>query len=41
VPAVAGVMWLAGDAMTASVWLLVAVLGAGLAIWRVQQRSAS
>lgn len=41
VPAVAGAMWLAGDAMTASVWLLVAVLGAGLAIWRVQQRSAS
>jgi hypothetical protein len=40
VPAVAGVIWLAGDAMTASVWLLVAVLGAGLAIWRVQQRSA-
>jgi len=41
VPAVAGAMWLAGDAMTASVWLLVAVLGAGLAIWRVQQRSAT
>jgi len=39
VPAVAGVIWLASDAMTASVWLLVAVLGAGLAIWRVQQRS--
>lgn len=38
VGAVAGVMWMAGDAMTASVWLLVAVLGAGLAIWRVQQR---
>ncbi|HVI54101.1 MAG TPA: TMEM43 family protein [Luteibacter sp.] len=41
VPAVAGAMWLAGDAMTASVWLLVAVLGAGLAIWRVQQRSST
>ncbi|HXP00444.1 MAG TPA: TMEM43 family protein [Luteibacter sp.] len=40
VPAVAGVMWLAGDAMAASVWLLVAVLGAGLAIWRVQQHTA-
>jgi hypothetical protein len=40
VPAVAGVMWLAGDAMSASVWLLFAVLGAGLAIWRVQQRTA-
>lgn len=40
VAAVAGVMWLAGDAMAASVWLLVAVLGAGLAIWRVQQRTA-
>ena len=39
VPAVAGMMWLVGDAMTASVWLLIAVLGAGLAIWRVQQRS--
>lgn len=38
VSAVAGVMWMAGDAMAASVWLLVAVLGAGLAIWRVQQR---
>jgi len=41
VSAVAGVMWLAGDAMAASVWLLVAVLGAGLAIWRVQQRTAT
>jgi hypothetical protein len=40
VPAVAGVMWLAGDAMSASVWLLFAVLGAGLAIWRVQQRAS-
>ncbi|MET0934416.1 MAG: TMEM43 family protein [Luteibacter sp.] len=40
VPAVAGTMWLASDAMAASVWLLIAVLGAGLAIWRVQQRSA-
>ncbi|SEV83648.1 TMEM43 family protein [Luteibacter sp. 329MFSha] len=40
VSAVAGVMWLAGDAMAASVWLLFAVLGAGLAIWRVQQRTA-
>ncbi|UPG93512.1 TMEM43 family protein [Luteibacter aegosomatissinici] len=40
VSAVAGAMWLAGDAMTASVWLLFAVLGAGLAIWRVQQRTA-
>ncbi|WP_413625679.1 TMEM43 family protein [Luteibacter sp. Lutesp34] len=40
VPAVAGVMWLGGDAMAASVWLLFAVLGAGLAIWRVQQRTA-
>ncbi|MGE7138162.1 TMEM43 family protein [Luteibacter sp. NPDC031894] len=39
VPAVAGVMWLASDAMSASVWLLFAVLGAGLAIWRVQQRT--
>jgi len=38
VSAVAGAMWLAGDAMAASVWLLFAVLGAGLAIWRVQQR---
>lgn len=41
VSAVAGVMWLAGDAMAASVWLLVAVLGAGLSIWRVQQRTAT
>jgi hypothetical protein len=41
VSAVAGVMWLAGDAMAASVWLLIAVLGAGLSIWRVQQRTAS
>jgi hypothetical protein len=41
VSAVAGVMWLAGDAMAASVWLLVAVLGAGMSIWRVQQRTAS
>lgn len=40
VSAVAGAMWLAGDAMTASVWLLFAVLGTGLAIWRVQQRTA-
>jgi hypothetical protein len=40
VSAVAGVMWLAGDAMAASVWLLVAVLGGGLSIWRVQQRTA-
>jgi hypothetical protein len=40
VSAVAGAMWLASDAMSASVWLLFAVLGAGLAIWRVQQRSA-
>ena len=40
VSAVAGAMWLAGDAMTASVWLLFAVLGGGLAIWRVQQRAA-
>ncbi|NID16895.1 TMEM43 family protein [Luteibacter yeojuensis] len=40
VSAVAGVMWLGGDAMSASVWLLFAVLGAGLAIWRVQQRTA-
>ncbi|MGA7439494.1 MAG: TMEM43 family protein [Luteibacter sp.] len=39
VSAVAGAMWLAGDAMAASVWLLFAVLGAGLAIWRVQQRT--
>jgi hypothetical protein len=39
VSAVAGAMWLTGDAMTASVWLLFAVLGAGLAIWRVQQRT--
>jgi hypothetical protein len=39
VSAVAGVMWMAGDAMAASVWLLFAVLGAGLAIWRVQQRT--
>jgi hypothetical protein len=39
VSSVAGVLWMAGDAMTASVWLLVAVLGAGLAIWRVQQRT--
>lgn len=39
VSAVAGAMWLASDAMAASVWLLFAVLGAGLAIWRVQQRS--
>ena len=39
IAAVAGVMWMAGDAMAASVWLLVAVLGAGLAIWRVQQRT--
>ncbi len=41
IAAVAGVMWMAGDAMAASVWLLVAVLGAGLAIWRVQQRTSS
>lgn len=41
VAAVAGVMWMAGDAMAASVWLLVAVLGAGLSIWRVQQRTSS
>jgi len=40
VASVAGVMWMAGDAMAASVWLLVAVLGAGLAIWRVQQRTS-
>ncbi|QWT20550.1 TMEM43 family protein [Bacillus sp. NP157] len=40
VSAVAGVMWLAGDAMAASVWLLFAVLGAGLAIWRVQQHAS-
>lgn len=40
VSAVAGAMWLASDAMSASVWLLFAVLGAGLAIWRVQQLSA-
>ncbi|KJV36269.1 TMEM43 family protein [Luteibacter yeojuensis] len=39
VSAVAGAMWLAGDAMAASVWLLFAVLGAGLAIWRVQHRA--
>jgi hypothetical protein len=38
VSSVAGVLWMAGDAMAASVWLLVAVLGAGLAIWRVQQK---
>ncbi|TCV94126.1 uncharacterized protein DUF1625 [Luteibacter rhizovicinus] len=37
VSAIAGVMWLGGDSMTASVWLLVAVLAAGLAIWRVQR----
>jgi hypothetical protein len=41
VSAVAGVMWLTGDAMTASVWLLVAVLGAGLAIWRVQASAST
>lgn len=41
VAAVAGAMWMAGDAMAASVWLLIAVLGAGLAIWRVQQRTSS
>jgi hypothetical protein len=40
VSAVAGAMWLAGDAMAASVWLLFAVLGGGLAIWRVQQHTA-
>lgn len=39
VTAVAGAMWLVHDAMTASVWLLFAVLGGGLAIWRVQQRT--
>lgn len=39
IASVAGVMWMAGDAMSASVWLLVAVLGAGLAIWRVQHRT--
>ncbi|MBB3225623.1 hypothetical protein FHW69_000213 [Luteibacter sp. Sphag1AF] len=37
VAAVAGVMWLGADAMTASVWILVAVLAGGLAIWRVQR----
>ncbi|UPG86881.1 TMEM43 family protein [Luteibacter aegosomatis] len=40
VTATGGVLWLRTDVMASSVWLLVAVLGAGLSIWRSQQRPA-
>ncbi len=40
VTAAGGLLWLGTDAMVSSVWLLVAVLGAGLAIWRSQHRHA-
>lgn len=41
VAAVGGATWLIRDAMAASVWFLLAVLGVGLAVWRVQRRTAA
>lgn len=38
IAATGGLLWVTDDAMASSVWALVAVLGAGLAIWRTQQR---
>jgi hypothetical protein len=32
--AVAGILWLGSDALTASIWLLLAVIGIALALWR-------
>lgn len=39
ITAAGGLLWVTEDAMASSVWALVAVLGAGLAIWRTQQRT--